>query len=43
MIKKVANYAKFKEIIKELKVMSRSAPEDKYNLVAGLKEGIYEY
>ena len=39
MIKKVANEAKFKEIIKELRVMSRSAPEDKYNLVTGLKEG----
>ncbi len=39
LIKKVANEIKFKEIIKELKVMSRSAPEDKYNLVTGLKEG----
>lgn len=37
-IKKVVNDMKFKEIIKELKVMSRSSPDDKYNLVTGLKE-----
>lgn len=38
MIKKINNDLKFKEIVKELKVMSRSAPEDKYNLVLGLKD-----
>ena len=38
-IKEVKNLTKFNEIMKELRVMSRSAPEDKYNMVTGLKQG----
>lgn len=38
MIKKVQDLDMFKVIIKELRVMSRSTPEDKYALVTGLME-----
>eukprot|EP00826_Nyctotherus_ovalis_P026721 TRINITY_DN2084_c0_g1_i5.p1 TRINITY_DN2084_c0_g1~~TRINITY_DN2084_c0_g1_i5.p1 ORF type:complete len:513 (-),score=114.30 TRINITY_DN2084_c0_g1_i5:167-1705(-) len=34
----VANLKKFNEIVKDLKVLARSQPEQKYMLVAGLKE-----
>lgn len=33
---KVVNFAVFKEIVDELKVLARSTPEDKYILVTGL-------
>ena len=36
MVKKVGDLDMFKSIIRELRVMSRSAPEDKYALVTGL-------
>ena len=41
-VESVGNQAKFNEIIKYLKVLGRSSPDDKYLLVTGLQRSPFE-